>query len=158
MTTRRLTVADRGLLRDATLANMNWSGDRFTLADIEMAPDIAHYFDGFPGQRDFGLGDFDGSTARAVAWLVFLPAEHPGYGWEDADTPELSVTTFQGFRGRGVGTALLQRLFDEARARDVRAISLSVEDGNRARHLYERLGFEVVGRNGGSDTMLLNLG
>jgi hypothetical protein len=32
------------------------------------------------------------------------------------------------------------------------------EDGNRARHLYQRPGFEVVGRNGGSDTMLLNLG
>lgn len=35
------------------------------------------------------------------------------------------------------------------------AISLSVEDGNRARVLYERLGFVKVGRNGGSDTLLL---
>ena len=37
------------------------------------------------------------------------------------------------------------------------AVSLSVEDGNRARALYERAGFTVVGRNGGSDTMLLAL-
>jgi len=32
-----------------------------------------------------------------------------------------------------------------------------VEDGNRARALYERAGFTAVGRNGDSDTMKLNL-
>lgn len=37
-------------------------------------------------------------------------------------------------------------------------MSLSVEDGNAAaRGLYERHGFVVVGRNGGSDTMLRTL-
>jgi ribosomal protein S18 acetylase RimI-like enzyme len=34
-------------------------------------------------------------------------------------------------------------------------VSLSVEDGNAAaRALYEHYGFRVVGRTGGSDTML----
>ncbi|MDF2575580.1 MAG: family N-acetyltransferase, partial [Agromyces sp.] len=47
---------------------------------------------------------------------------------------------------------------DEARRRGLVGISLSVEDGNRARHLYERAGFRVVGRNGNADTMLLELG
>jgi ribosomal protein S18 acetylase RimI-like enzyme len=36
-------------------------------------------------------------------------------------------------------------------------VSLSVEDGNRARRLYERAGFVVVGRSGTSDTMLVHL-
>jgi len=45
----------------------------------------------------------------------------------------------------------------EVAARSIPAISLSVEDGNRARALYERLGFRTVGRNGGSDTLLLEL-
>lgn len=45
----------------------------------------------------------------------------------------------------------------EAAARSIPAISLSVEDGNRARALYERLGFRKIGRNGGSDTLLLEL-
>lgn len=39
----------------------------------------------------------------------------------------------------------------------VRAISLAVEDGNGSRHLYEELGFAVIGRNGSSDVMLLDL-
>ena len=44
---------------------------------------------------------------------------------------------------------------DLARRRRLAGLSLSVEDGNPARRLYERVGFEVVGRTGGSDTMLL---
>jgi ribosomal protein S18 acetylase RimI-like enzyme len=155
MSTRPLTAADRGLLREATLTNMNWSGDRFTLDDVDEAPDIVHYFRDFPGERDFGLVDVDGGTPRAVAWLVFLPADRPGYGFVDVDIPELSITTFDGFRGRGIGTALLGKLLDEARAIGLPGVSLSVEDGNGARRLYERMGFDVVGRNGGSDTMLL---
>jgi ribosomal protein S18 acetylase RimI-like enzyme len=158
MAIRPLGAADRGLLRTATLANMNWSEARFSFDDVDGAPDIAHYFTDFPAERDFGLADVEGDTPRAVAWLVHLPAEDPGYGFVDADTPELSITTFDEFRGRGIGTTLLEHLIEEARARGLKAISLSVEDGNRARHLYERTGFTVVGRNGGSDTMLLKLG
>ena len=53
---------------------------------------------------------------------------------------------------------MLDAVVAEAQRRALPGISLSVEDGNRARHLYERAGFRVVGRNGGSDTMLLRLG
>jgi len=137
---------------------MNWAGPRFTFDDIDGDPDIAHYFCDFPRDRDFGLVDADEAAPRAVAWLVFLPANRPGYGFVDADIPELSITTFDGYRGLGLGTALLTQLVELAQADRLSGISLSVEDGNRARGLYERMGFEVVGRNGGSDTMLLELG
>ena len=46
---------------------------------------------------------------------------------------------------------------DSAGQRRIPGLSLSVEDGNSARRLYESAGFEVVGRNGGSDTMLLRI-
>ena len=62
-----------------------------------------------------------------------------------------------GSRGRGVGTALLAAAVEEAWRRGLPALSLSVEDGNPARRLYERCGFTVVGRSGDSDTMLLDL-
>lgn len=155
---RLLTDADRPLLRQATLANMNWSGRHFTAADVDASDEINHYFRTFPSARDLGVADVEGETVRGVAWLVFLPVENPGYGFVDADIPELSITTFEGFRGQGVGTALLIALLTFARARGVHAVSLSVEDGNGARRLYERAGFVVVGRNGGSDTMLLKGG
>ncbi|MGH1370004.1 MAG: GNAT family N-acetyltransferase [Maritimibacter sp.] len=48
-------------------------------------------------------------------------------------------------RGKGVGSALFQHLFDYAHESGCRAITLDVIDTNpRAKALYERLGFEVV--------------
>ncbi|MFV0492300.1 MAG: GNAT family N-acetyltransferase [Pseudorhodobacter sp.] len=47
-------------------------------------------------------------------------------------------------RGHGIGTALLEAIFEEGRSRGYDAIRLDVIDTNhRARALYERLGFTV---------------
>jgi ribosomal-protein-alanine N-acetyltransferase len=50
------------------------------------------------------------------------------------------------FRGRGIGTALLQRVFEEARTLGARRATLEVRASNdAARRLYERFGFYVAG-------------
>lgn len=157
MTIRPLSSADRQLLREATLANMNWDEQRFTFDDVDNAHEISHYFSSFPSGRDFGIAYESDGDVKAVAWLVFLPAEDPGYGFVDVDTPELSITTFSAARGQGIGSALLSELIGQARSQGLTSISLSVEDGNSARRIYERAGFKAVGRNGGSDTMVLAL-
>ncbi|MDQ6777591.1 MAG: GNAT family N-acetyltransferase [Actinomycetota bacterium] len=46
-------------------------------------------------------------------------------------------------RGRSVGTQLLEELVQEGRT-DGRRVTLNVERSNRARSLYERLGFRVI--------------
>lgn len=49
-------------------------------------------------------------------------------------------------RGQGVGSALLQAIFDEAGNRGLSSVRLDVIDTNqRARALYERAGFQTVG-------------
>lgn len=48
-------------------------------------------------------------------------------------------------RRRGVGTALIERLFDAARTRDVSRIFLEMRRGNPAIHLYRKFGFEPIG-------------
>ncbi|MBH0130163.1 GNAT family N-acetyltransferase [Salinibacterium sp. NK8237] len=157
MSTRLLKESDRPVLREATLANMNWCGPRFSFADLDQSEELAHYYSAFPTGNDFGmLDEYDGKV-RAVAWLVFFSAEHPGYGFVEETIPELSITTFEGFRGQGIGSELLQKLIAAAAVRGLPAISLSVEDGNPVRSLYSRLGFQIVGRSGDSDTMLLRL-
>jgi ribosomal protein S18 acetylase RimI-like enzyme len=51
-----------------------------------------------------------------------------------------------GCEGRGVGRALMEALIDQARARGGRRMTLRVFGPNeRARRLYERLGFELEG-------------
>ena len=49
-------------------------------------------------------------------------------------------------RGQGMGTALMQRVFEEARQLGARRATLEVRASNQgARRLYERLGFSVGG-------------
>jgi GNAT superfamily N-acetyltransferase len=71
--------------------------------------------------------------------------------------PELALAVTPARRGRGVGRTLLRALVAEARDQGHQALSLNVEDGNRARALYDQLGFVPVGREDASDVLLLRL-
>jgi len=119
--------------------------------DITDRPDLARYAHGFgsrPGDHGWIAETEDGESVGA-AWVRQLPAENPGYGFVDGNTPELSIALVPAARSRGVGTALLERLLAE-----VPRCSLSVDDRNPAVRLYERCGFEVVSKDGHSLTML----
>jgi GNAT superfamily N-acetyltransferase len=79
-----------------------------------------------------------------------------GYGYVAADVPELGMALVPAARGRGLGRRMLVVLVEAVRASGAPGVSLSVEDGNdRARALYESLGFLPAGRVGGSDVLLL---
>ena len=57
-----------------------------------------------------------------------------------------NVAMLPGLRGQGIGTALMQRVFEEARILGARRATLEVRASNEgARRLYERLGFYVAG-------------
>jgi RimJ/RimL family protein N-acetyltransferase len=61
---------------------------------------------------------------------------------------ELGISVKQGWRDRGVGTALIRALIDWARATGIiTRIELRVYARNaHAIHVYEKFGFEVEGR------------
>lgn len=118
---------------------------------------LAHYVVGFGvDERDAGVIAEDDELLGAAWWRFFSP-DDPGYGFVDEDTPEVSIGVMADARGRGVGTLLLEALIEEARRRQLAALSLSVEADNPAMSIYLRLGFETVGVNGGSSTMRLPL-
>jgi GNAT superfamily N-acetyltransferase len=56
----------------------------------------------------------------------------------------MDVALLAEYRGRGIGAQLVIAIMEEARRSD-RFVSLHVEEENRAKQLYERLGFTVVG-------------
>lgn len=57
-----------------------------------------------------------------------------------------NVAVLPALRGRGMGTALMRRVFEEARRLGARRATLEVRASNEAaRRLYVRLGFEVAG-------------
>lgn len=56
----------------------------------------------------------------------------------------VDIALLPGHRGRGLGSALIKELFEEA-AHNGKAVRLHVAKFNRARELYLRLGFQVIG-------------
>jgi ribosomal-protein-alanine N-acetyltransferase len=57
-----------------------------------------------------------------------------------------NVAMRPGFRGQGIGAALMERVFDRARALGAQRATLEVRESNTgARRFYERLGFRVEG-------------
>jgi ribosomal protein S18 acetylase RimI-like enzyme len=93
-----------------------------------------------------------------AAWYRLFARDRRGYGFVDERTPELAIAVVPNARGKGVGAALLEALLDRARAEGYETISLSVDRNNAgAIGLYERHGFERLGEEDDSVTMLAHL-
>ncbi len=67
------------------------------------------------------------------------------YGHIDDETPSLSISLYEQYRGQGMGTALMSALLGELREAGYARASLSVQKENPALRLYERTGFRIVG-------------
>lgn len=141
VTVRPLDASERSLLERATLENLNWNAARFTLEEVRARPEFAHYTRLQPDRGDFGLVAVVEGEVVGVVWAMYLPADDPGFGFVEAKTPELSIWVRSDHRCRGIGRHLLQSMSAEAHCRGIAAISLSVEEGNPARHLYVSEGY-----------------
>jgi ribosomal protein S18 acetylase RimI-like enzyme len=113
-------------------------------------PDIAHYAENWGGDGDMGFKALVDGVTTGAAWLRLIH----GYGHIADDIPELTMAVLPGYRGRGIGTALLSALIDAA-ARSYPGISLSVVGENPAMNLYRRMGFQIIRPDGATFTMLL---
>ncbi|AWH95020.1 GNAT family N-acetyltransferase [Dietzia psychralcaliphila] len=152
---RPLRVDDAALVAEATLLNVNWTGEELvTPADIASDPVLTHYTALRPDRGDFGLVAEIGGRPVGVVWLLFLDAADPGYGYVADGVPELSVCVWPGYRGGGLGTRLLEEALAAARGRGLDRVCLSVEAGNPARSLYRDLGF-VAAEGTASETMVI---
>lgn len=151
-----MTRAHRGLRAEATMRNVNRTGDRIGVADLEQEP-WSRYLDFHPERGDHGfVAAIDGHPAGAV-WVVF----DRGYGHVADTVPELVISVDASQQGQGIGNVLLELMVTHAKDSRWPGISLSVEEANPARRLYERHGFRPVPVGGPvlhPGTMLLDLG
>jgi ribosomal protein S18 acetylase RimI-like enzyme len=127
-----------------------------SVREVMDQPELAHYVAGWPRPSDCGVIAEDEHPVGA-AWFRFFPANDPGYGFVDAQTPEVPIGVMLHRRSQGIGSRLLSSVVVQARGTGLATLSLSVESTNYARRLYERVGFKTVGTVGGSLTMLLRL-
>ena len=122
----------------------------------------SRYVVGWPRAGDGGLvaeaaGNGDRDRSVGATWYRVMAPDDPGYGFVDAETPEITIGVVPSWRGRGVGRRLLVALLDVARADGHGALSLSVEEDNGARRLYESVGFRSVDKVGNAWTMVIHL-
>lgn len=76
------------------------------------------------------------------------------YGHIDNSTPSLAISLLPEYRGRGIGTQLLNALLFLLRENGYRQVSLSVQKENPALRLYQRTGFRIVAEKGTEYLML----
>ncbi len=91
--------------------------------------------------------DSDGNEIKGPP-LDSVPCETAGFVLtrHGADEEELLlIAVTPSCRGRGLGQALIKKLFQQANARGVARIFLEMRRGNPAIHLYRRSGFEPIG-------------
>jgi ribosomal protein S18 acetylase RimI-like enzyme len=121
--------------------------------DIVRLPEISRYAENWGRPGDLGLVAVADETCIGATWIRLLKGANKGYGYVDEMIPELTIAIAPEFRGRGIGTELLERLMAEAKNK-YHAVSLSVSADNPALRLYRRLGFEIVASRGDSLTMV----
>ena len=83
-------------------------------------------------------------------WLAFSGQQQVGHGVLSAAAGEshlLNITIKPESQGNGYGLALLDHLMQQAKARDAEVTFLEVRESNQsAARLYERYGFNEIGR------------
>lgn len=158
---RPAIASDAAFLAEMLVAAAHWrpDGPAGSVDEVLRQPALAHYVTDWPRPGDLGVvaEDTEDDVPVGAAWLRAFPASDPGYGFVDAATPELAMGLVPSRRREGIGVRLLDALVRTAREHGLAAVSLSVEDDNHARRMYERCGFVRVGGTTGSSTMLLRL-
>lgn len=113
--------------------------------EIVKHPELALYVDNWmkrPG--DLGFVATENGRQIGAAWIrKWYDSEH-GYGYVNATIPEISISLLPEYRGKGIGTRLLELILHEV-SKTYEAVSLSVASYNPAIRLYERYGFHILG-------------
>lgn len=120
-------------------------GDSPPGPEIVKLPELARYVENWmerPG--DLGFVAMEGHGQIGAAWMRLWSDSDHGYGFVNTTTPEISISLLPEYRGRGIGTRLLEILLQEV-SKTYEAVSLSVACYSPVIRLYERCGFQITG-------------
>lgn len=158
MNIRPATKEDVNFLRTMLYEAARWNPDwpREPIEEVLADPMLVRYHENWGRPGDGGVvAEMEGDRVGA-AWYRLFPEDAPGYGFVDPKVPELSIAVVPVHRRKGIGGALLRSGMVQAREEGYQALSLSVAVHNRSRMMYQRAGFEKVGEDGDSWTMVAN--
>ncbi|MBA3333684.1 MAG: GNAT family N-acetyltransferase [Actinobacteria bacterium] len=120
---------------------------------------VALYVKGWGRPGDTALIAIEDGFPVGAAWYRLFRRDLPGYGFVDEETPELAIAVVPSRRGGGIGDALLNALYERAKADGHRAVSLAVERDNEPLVSYyeKKHGFTRVDEDG-ADSVTMRRG
>ena len=140
MPLRRLTEGDAALLEPFVVMAAFPPGPELPPGALA-SPHARRWLDDWGGD-ELGVAWEEDGVVVGAAWARRVEPAVAG-----APLPEAIVAVAESARGAGVGRRLMEGLLDLARERAVAGLAMTVSDRNpAARRLYERTGFETVGR------------
>ncbi len=112
--------------------------------EIINMPELQVYINGFGNQpHDFCfVAELDEHIVGAV-WV----RDMPDYGHVADGVPSFAISLRPEYRGRGIGTKLMQSMLNHLQTLGYSKASLSVQKVNYAAQWYSKLGFKIVGEN-----------
>ncbi|MFM2269903.1 MAG: hypothetical protein RL757_3344 [Bacteroidota bacterium] len=111
---------------------------------IIFEPFLYHYIKDFGQKHDFCLvAEWENQLIGAI-WSRLFSVEEKGYGFVDADTPEISMAIDAQHRNSGVGAVLLHEMLEKLKEKGYEQVSLSVDMRNFAFPFYKKMGFETL--------------
>ncbi|MBQ4270460.1 MAG: GNAT family N-acetyltransferase [Clostridiales bacterium] len=107
-------------------------------------PELSIYYEDFgKGKADNCLlAEEDGKVVGAV-WTRIMD----DYGHVDDDTPSFAISLYEEYRGRGIGTRLMEKMLKLLKDQGYIRASLAVQKENYAVRMYEKVGFRTISEN-----------
>lgn len=129
-------------------------GSRKPDKSIIELPELQIYIEDFGARADDYclVAEVEGEIAGAV-WVRIID----DYGHIDEETPSLSISLYEEYRGYGLGTQMMKEMIDRLRNYEYEKLSLSVQKSNYAAEIYKGLGFTVYDENEEEYIMIFHL-
>lgn len=135
---------DRDFIHEMHRQTETW-GDGSREVGETFEEDDHHYVGKWTPDQGGVIAEEAGERIGA-AWLRNFTAEDPGTGYVADEYPELAIAMAPGNTGKGLGQKLMLAMLEQAKDNGKPGVSLCVAEGNeRARKLYEKLGFDHHG-------------
>ena len=112
--------------------------------DIIEQPELKLYYEGFgKGMADYCIVAEDDGRVVGAVWTRIMN----DYGHVDDETPSFAISLYKEYRGRGIGTRMMNEMLALLKEKGYKKASLAVQKANYAARMYETVGFKTVDEN-----------
>ena len=155
MELRELRESETELLKDF-LYEAIFIPEGMTPPDREIIelPELKIYYENFgTGRADYCIVADDNGRVIGAVWTRIMN----DYGHVDDETPSFAISLYKEYRGRGIGTKLMENMLALLKDKGYKKASLAVQKANYAVRMYEKVGFKTVDENDEEYIMICNL-